>query len=123
MRFRPSCPTTNQSPGDIADELAQAVDANLVTGFECIARVLADASFVARSFADGVASDDDLVDALTVALLSLEAMVFCRRERAMLRRHIAEVMAMASPTDTPHDGALGPIVGDHFNDSTGGMPL
>ena len=113
----------NQSPGDIADEIARAVDTNLVTGFECVARVLADASFTARCFADGVASDADLIDALAVALLHLETMVICRRERAMLRRHIAEVTAMTTLTDTPHDGAPGPIPSDHLNDTTGGMPL
>ena len=111
---------TNRSPSDLADELAQAVNANLIPGFECIAKALSEPSFRARMWADGAGSVEELIIALNVAQVELEGMVICRRERAMLRRLIDEVTPMAHPTDTPHAEPDDPTRGKKALDSTGG---
>ncbi len=40
----------NVSPGDIADEIAQATNANLLWGLECIALAMSEASFQVRQW-------------------------------------------------------------------------
>lgn len=120
MHFRSTC-STHPSRGDVADELAQAVRANLTHGLECVALALSEPSFHARRWADGVGQACVLVAALHVALVEMESMVICRRERAMVRRLIDAVMAMAAPTDTVGDGPGGDTQDGAAHDITGGI--
>lgn len=119
MPHSETCRPSNQSPGDVADQLAQTVCANLMHGLECIALALSEPAFHAREWADGAGDPDKVIGALQVALLELEGMVICRRERALMRRLTEEVMAIAHPTETRHAGR-NDAPGDLKTDCPGG---
>ena len=91
--------TPNVSPGDIADEIAQATNANLIHGLECIALAMHEASFQVRQWVDGEAAAGEVILAMQVALDQLEGMVHCRAERALLRRLIEEMDAFVMDPD------------------------
>lgn len=119
--------TRNISKGDIADEIAQATNGNLIWGFECIALAISEASFTTRMWVDGAVDADEVIDAMQTALDQMEDMVVCRRERATLRRLIEEVREFdqeAADAD-PDQQAVAAIPDDlirNQNDEAGDQP-
>lgn len=119
--------TPNISKGDIADEIAQATNGNLIWGFECIALAISEASFTTRMWVDGAVDADEVIDAMQTALDQMEDMVVCRRERATLRRLIEEVREFdqeAADAD-PDQQAVAAIPDDlirNQNDEAGDQP-
>lgn len=119
--------TPNISKGDIADEIAQATNGNLIWGFECIALAISEASFTTRLWVDGAVDADEVIDAMQTALDQMEDMVVCRRERATLRRLIEEVREFdqeAADAD-PDQQAVAAIPDDlirNQNDEAGDQP-
>ena len=119
--------TRNISKGDIADEIAQATNGNLIWGFECIALAISEASFTTRLWVDGAVDADEVIDAMQTALDQMEDMVVCRKERATLRRLIEEVREFdqqAAAGDPDHE-AVEAIPDDlirNENDEAGDQP-